>query len=106
MIVDDAQLDLDACGRGRRDVGRPQRLESVIGVLGTANFPRLRIGVGAATRGAIWPTTCWRDSIRPSGRALTKRSAGRPTPPRLFVTEGIVAGDEQVQPEGRQDDGQ
>ncbi len=47
VIVDEAQLDLGRLrARPSGSSGGHNGLKSVIGVLGTENFPRLRIGVG------------------------------------------------------------
>jgi peptidyl-tRNA hydrolase, PTH1 family len=82
VVVDDINLDVGRLrARSGGSAGGHNGLKSLIELLGTEEFARLRIGVGRGMRAGIWPITCSRGSTRTRIRWSRKRWVGQPTPP-------------------------
>ena len=107
VIVDEAQLELGRLrARASGSAGGHNGLKSIIGVLGTDAFPRLRIGVGRGdTRRDLGDHVLARfdPAEQPVIDDAVQRAADAA---ETFVREGIVAVMNGIQPEGRQDNGQ
>jgi peptidyl-tRNA hydrolase, PTH1 family len=85
IVVDEVALPfMRLRARARGSAGGHNGLKSVIAGLGSTEFPRLRLGVGAETRGETSPITCSRSS-RKASRPISRRSSpGRRMPLRCL----------------------
>jgi len=92
VIIDDADLELGRLrGRASGSAGGHNGLRSIIGALGTGEFPRLRIGVGRGNeRGDLAGHVLGK--IGTAERGVVDEALRRAVDAvETFITEGIVA---------------
>ena len=104
VVPDDADLELGVLRiRERGSHGGHNGLRSIIEVLGTDEFARLRVGVGRDGGQRTWPATCCRRSPRKTSWWSRRRWAWAADAAECLVREGVVSRHEPLQrpPSGR-----